>query len=314
MVGMVQRKEVTMDFRMMEGFLAVGRMGISCILGVFFLSFSGCAEADHADEKGLAVSPVYDICPSWSEEIYKVWIFGQQRQLVDVYTYQGSKGLAGSLIHLPEGGYRIVLYAGKDPEIGREGGEEDILADSLCFHIVSEDEASEMFYGNSGAVFVEDGWTMVNVPMNPFWADLTLHVEGLPETVARMEISLRNASRGVYPYTGKIEEVMVPFQIGAAVHENSIWKVTDVPVPPSVGAAVLALVFYSAENQEIDRSELLLDEFVQGGDYSVVAKYGESGFSLVVVSVEGWESGEGIEGEAQEQEQGGNMASRKDKR
>lgn len=313
MVEKGKRKEVTMDFRMIEArFLSVCRMGISCILGAFVLSFSGCAEADHADEKGLAVSPVYDICPSWSEEIYKVWIFGQQGQLVDVYTYQGSKGLAGSLIQLPEGGYRVVLYAGMDPGICPGCEEEDILADSLCFHIVSEDEASEMYYGNSGTVVVEDGLTMVDVPMNPFWANLTLHVEGLPETVARIEISLRNASRGVYPYTGKIEEVMVPFQVGAAVHENSLWKVTDVPVPPSVGAAVLELVFYSAQNQAIDRSELFLDEFVQGGDYSVVAKYGENGFSLVVVSVEGWESGEGIEGEAQEQGKGENMSSGKE--
>lgn len=303
-----------MDFRMMEGFLAVCRMGIYCFLGTFVLSFSGCAEADHAEEKGLVVSPVYDRCPSWSEEIYKVWIFGQQRRLVGVYTYQGSKGLAGSFIHLPDGGYRVVLYAGRKSEIGQGGGEEDILADSLCFHVVSEDGESVMYYGRSVSVSVEDGLTMVNVPMNPFWANLTLHVEGLPETVARMEISLRNASRGVYPFSGKIEEVMVPFQVGVAVQENGLWKVVDVPVPPSVGAAVLELVFYSAENQEIDRSELLLDEFVQGGDYSVVAKYGESGFSLVVVSVEGWESGEGIEGEAQEQEQGRNMASGKDKR
>lgn len=306
--GIRRRKEATMNirkgasrywYRFRAGFLAWGRIYMPVCLGVWVLSFSGCAETDHKDERGLVVLPAYSRCPSFEEE-YRVWVFDQKKQLLQTETYQGRKDLASSFIRLSDGGYYLVLYAGTDSEAGVMLRKEEGVADSLYFSVVSDGGTREMYYGSAGVVSVEGDISMVSVPMCPFWARLSLRVEGLPESVARVEVSLQNAGRGVYPFSGKIEETSSPFLIGEAFLSERVWEIDQLPTPPSVGKAVLKLVFYSSENQQMGSEELLLDEFAQGGNYSIEARYGESGFSLVVVSVEGWESGEGFEGEAEE--------------
>lgn len=277
-------------------------MPLFSLLGLFL--FSSCVNEEHADEKGLSVSLVWQDPADKETEVKDVrhWIYAADGSLVS-YSQQGSAAASASeRFQLPQGEYSILTTTNLLPPFTLGSTTRAMHLEPVRIGLSRlSDVKQNAFFGVSD-VSVENNLQIkvVENVLKGVLAELSLQIENMP-VGAQLTGTVMNASLWLYPLLknadgeyGKASEETeeVSFSIKSLTDAALANPVLVMPTGSLQENALLQLHILLPDGTE-KSSAIKAPVMMAGGKYVIKLRYDEikTDMTLSSVKIDDWTEG-----------------------
>ena len=277
-------------------------MPLFSLLGLFL--FSSCVNEEHADEKGLSVSLVWQDPADKETEVKDVrhWIYAADGSLVS-YSQQGSAAASASeRFQLPQGEYSILTTTNLLPPFTLGSTTRAMHLEPVRIGLSRlSDVKQNAFFGVSD-VSVENNLQIkvVENVLKGVLAELSLQIENMP-VGAQLTGTVMNASQWLYPLLknadgeyGKASEETeeVSFSIKSLTDAALANPVLVMPTGSLQENALLQLHILLPDGTE-KSSAIKAPLMMPGGKYVIKLRYDEikTDMTLSSVKIDDWTEG-----------------------